>query len=855
MSGGGARVSIPASVRRTIQNIKEIAGHHSDEDVYAMLKECAMDPNETAQKLLLQDTFHEVKRKRDKRKENVRENPDLRWRQGAQGRGGRGGRVNYPLSHLSNGGVEGKKNLSRNENGVQQGPDKVNKCSPAVATSIENKITTSISSKTDIPSSTQQSLSQTSVDGGKTSREEVSIAETRIRAEAAEHVLVPSLDAHSPGDMGDTNGTIQSQGTPVKVEANKSASPHISRSEFSSLSTEGSTEMSSSNVHGEIQVKPQGSEVNQLQSASQVPSLSSFGGHTGSRPSSNYNDQPQQLAGSQKAVPNREWKLKSANANPVQASGSTDDSDGEMLVGAVSLSLPSTHSDLSETSSNLEKKLDELQLSVRQHVIIPNHLQVPDSERHGLSFGSFDASFNFKMGFTNGHMSDTSATLSSGLSCDVEEIVEQPTSSLDGAPSAAQETDFSEVPEQPKSPTQVPEIYSSREAATSGLPSMKEHDLAKEEPVVAPEDPKYQTNQPLPVNSTFGFSPQVFGSQFSPFGSSEPQAHNTTHVPNIVVQQPFDMSASYYTQLYRPTADADGHMSPFLAPGGSTKYNGNVAVVPTQTSHGQQESGNSAVLSNSGSTQPATQAVCSMQSSIAVSQQPVPVYRQPAAVHLSHYPMPYSQYFPMFYVPPTLHPFLSSAGFPQQPPIGSMYPQPGAAAAAAATPVKFPVPQYKQGTDIGNSALIGTAAGYGTYNSMPAGYTPNPHLSSGNSTGSEDPSSAQFKENNFYSSEQQQSESSAVWIPAAAHGRDISSLQASSFYSIPPQGQHMTFAPTPTVHSAFNGIYHPTPAVAASAVHPLVQQSQSVAGAAEMTAPPAVYQQAQHAQINWTNNY
>ncbi|WOL01152.1 hypothetical protein Cni_G09866 [Canna indica] len=37
-----------------IQNMKEIADHHNDEDVYAMLKECSIDPNETTQKLLLQ---------------------------------------------------------------------------------------------------------------------------------------------------------------------------------------------------------------------------------------------------------------------------------------------------------------------------------------------------------------------------------------------------------------------------------------------------------------------------------------------------------------------------------------------------------------------------------------------------------------------------------------------------------------------------------------------------------------------------------------------------------------------------------------------------------------------------------
>lgn len=60
MSGGfrvGASSSVPASVRKTIQNIKEIAGNHSDDEIYAMLKECSMDPNETAQKLLFQGSF------------------------------------------------------------------------------------------------------------------------------------------------------------------------------------------------------------------------------------------------------------------------------------------------------------------------------------------------------------------------------------------------------------------------------------------------------------------------------------------------------------------------------------------------------------------------------------------------------------------------------------------------------------------------------------------------------------------------------------------------------------------------------------------------------------------------------
>lgn len=61
MSSGGkvgaaarSRLVIPSSVKKTIDAIKEITGHSIGEDeIYAMLRECSMDPNETTQKLLL----------------------------------------------------------------------------------------------------------------------------------------------------------------------------------------------------------------------------------------------------------------------------------------------------------------------------------------------------------------------------------------------------------------------------------------------------------------------------------------------------------------------------------------------------------------------------------------------------------------------------------------------------------------------------------------------------------------------------------------------------------------------------------------------------------------------------------
>lgn len=97
-----------------------------------------------------------------------------------------------------------------------------------------------------------------------------------------------------------------------------------------------------------------------------------------------------------------------------------------------------------------------------------------------------------------------------------------------------------------------------------------------------------------------------------------------------------------------------------------------------------------------------------------------------------------------------------------------------------------------------------------------------------------------------------QSESSGVWINA--HNRDLSSLQASSFYNL-PQGQ-VALAHTQPGHGTFAGVYHPVQPVTASTVHPLLQQSQTIAGPVDMVGPTAnVYQRPQHSQMNWPSSY
>ncbi|KAJ6979387.1 hypothetical protein NC653_027518 [Populus alba x Populus x berolinensis] len=86
---------IPAASRKMVQSLKEIV-NCPEPEIYAMLKECNMDPNEAVNRLLSQDPFHEVKSKREKKKEN-KDSTDSRSRGASNisNRGGRGGADRY----------------------------------------------------------------------------------------------------------------------------------------------------------------------------------------------------------------------------------------------------------------------------------------------------------------------------------------------------------------------------------------------------------------------------------------------------------------------------------------------------------------------------------------------------------------------------------------------------------------------------------------------------------------------------------------------------------------------------------------------------------------------------------------
>ena len=125
-----------------------------------------------------------------------------------------------------------------------------------------------------------------------------------------------------------------------------------------------------------------------------------------------------------------EWKPKSINVNLVQGSGAAGTSEISS-VSAESGALMQPVSgvlDSEEANPKPQKKLEELHSRARRHVIIPNHIHVPEAERTGLSFGSFTTGFGVSLVDVYDPESDKSSTPHSETSQGIGETVEEQSS-------------------------------------------------------------------------------------------------------------------------------------------------------------------------------------------------------------------------------------------------------------------------------------------------------------------------------------------------------------------------------------------------------------------------------------------
>uniref|UniRef100_A0A5B7BJ76 Putative RNA polymerase II degradation factor 1 isoform X3 n=1 Tax=Davidia involucrata TaxID=16924 RepID=A0A5B7BJ76_DAVIN len=697
---GGSRVSIPNNVRKTIQDIKEITGKHSDEDIYSMLKECNMDPNETVQRLWYLDTFHEVKRKRDRRKVNVSRSAseESRWTTGMQQQGARGGQGN-DSPYAGNG-----RNVSaRKENGVNSHTERGFRPSLPVPQKTENNATPPVTNSLNISVNGPLSVSNGSSSHGRAPQ-----LSSGVYSSASDPVLVPSLNSRIPGV-----GTIKCEVGSQRIAAESSAKSSTAHDVANNLQAASRIANSTNRARTS---KPQRVEKSQHSESSQASPLQS---HDGSLPVVSNQDvqSPQQLIGTSKVVASEA---------------------ATVAVEVSSQSLPELNASvLEEATSELDMKLVKLNISAHQPVIFPHHLQVPEAYKNGLIFGSLDATFGQIVEYINGPDDGKGSTPATESIQKNDEAAREPSLSHQSVSSMAQEEDY---PDHPQSPPHVPEnLPPLEDDALSG--SVLKYGNSKQDlmlPLGGPQYPLVQT----PPGYSFAFGQPLPGGQL---------VQNEGHEP---------------------------------------------------------QSGNSLVLSTSGSTPLMTQPAGVGQNSIAVSPQQVPVFRHPYPPNY----FPYSHYFPAVYLPPTAHQFLGHGGFPLQPSTSNVYLPPPPAASG----VKFSVPLSKPGIHTGSPSHFGIPFGY---NSSPVGYSPSPPVTSGSSASNEDVAASELKENNMYRMAQQ-SEGSLVWFPPSR--RDISTLQANSFYNL-PQGQHVTFSPAQAGHGPFTGIYHPAQTMAApSTAHTLL---------------------------------
>ncbi|WCJ33132.1 hypothetical protein M5689_014510 [Euphorbia peplus] len=530
--GGAARVKIPESVRQTILSIREITGkQHSDEDIYSVLQDCSMDPNDTTQKLLYLDTFHEVKRKRDKKKEiSV-----------PLSRGARSGRGNHSAKNVYPDGAGGRNAVHR-ENGVYQktergssnllpvkervkgdaavpetkastlmpnGPSTLINGSPTgcVPHSASGKDANLIHDISDddakkpstlsllpaVPSSAPNQMSESVVQAQKGSPISTTIPASLsgVYSSASDPVLPPST-ARNPGAVGAIKREVRIQPTTVEqnhIPGNKHISPEV-ESELPKNEKTASTIIYTMNEKS----APGNSKVAEMNELSETPKHS---------------------------LPAHNSLLGNVPASAVDDSLLSKESD-------VPLKVVSSEDAQTERSSIL---LPE-QTIANGHVIFPDHFKVPEALKSGLTFGSFDSKSGSGSKHSNGEVNSAHVV---GSSHENDELAREPSSSDQSISS----TLVDHVAEQLES-AQVFDKVPKPESDAAATPDST-FDKPAQEIMLISEGHQNPTVQIAP-NYGYGIMPMQAG-HFVQFEGHEIQARDVSRLSGFVNENPTTSSS------------------------------------------------------------------------------------------------------------------------------------------------------------------------------------------------------------------------------------------------------------------------------------------------------------------------
>ncbi|KAJ0228794.1 hypothetical protein HA466_0321800 [Hirschfeldia incana] len=770
---GGARKGnngmndIPTRSRQIVQSLKEVV-NSPEAEIYAMLKECNMDPNEAVHRLLSQDPFHEVKSKKEKKKE-TRDIPDSRMRgaNSTYNRGGRGGSDRYAgrgaSAHLNSTdfGNYQRKSTNKKESGTQG-------------------YTNSWSSPSGVPNH-QQTLHSDSV-----------VTENKLTSAAGDGISLPQpASGHqtawfgAPGKM--SMADIVKMGRPQNKASNSKQNVNM-RSEIN--------HEREANANHQVPVKEEWPSIQKpapgTSSVSVAPAESEVcDGHAdfqSARVDQHLSDRLGNIHLAEKG-PSENLGVDQVQPDSVAGKNVQEDDSGvssefnENQYAYQTQSHPAEHhQDEDEVSSG---SAEFQQLTVDSHdqgalheedrraVVIPNHLLIHTEECSQLSFGSFGAfgskslSNNAEETLDVAQQIEHSDARNTEFNGD-EHLESTVNGNMDHAPAAGSYDDSLE----------------SRREDSKQENSEHQYTYAQSD---EPEYAKQQLNTAYDASQTHAQgqmqNPETVQEHQYAFAQSEPAYDaSQTHAQNLaslsnVMGYTHSVPNSLLAQTAQNARELDFQYSPF-AQSMQSRSSNNASPL------GGQSISMPEALRGSGipATQP-TQQQNLPGTGLALPQQPpMHPYSQPT-MPLAHFANMVS-----YTLMPQNYPYMPSA-FQQAFAGNSSYHQQQQQLAAL-------LPQYKANPSPSNFPQSATAptSAYGSANVGSAGNFP--HNQQSAPTGYEDVLSSQYKENSHLLAlqqqqqqhQQQQNDNSAMWHHG--HGsRTMSGVPANTYYNLQAQQQ------------------------------------------------------------------
>ncbi|CAN8288034.1 unnamed protein product [Cochlearia groenlandica] len=831
--GGSVSIGIDDETKKTISYIKEIVGNHSDSDVFAVLKEVNMDADEAVHKLMYQDPFHEVKRRKDKKKEETVSVEPAEMIKPSEN-----------ISREVSTRTQPERNVRRrdyNQNNIPRNAAPRNSVpkNPAAGPSREFRVVRDNRSNLNADKEFKHTSTQSS---GSNIREKVAIhnqkgssvgsvdhqpygdrnvAHRKPRQTGNVHQRRPTRKELYEGrqraqdvtvpESNSILGVYSSMADPVHVPSPENRSSAVGairrevrglgsgRKPFENVSKDSSAAGSLVEPANRKDVpkayRPcsptskvdQGIQVNARKSVN--PNHRSISNNRHGNRSYQYARTQQQAGGHQKGVSqNKQWKPKS-----------NQKSIGNNL-GVIGTPKPS-RAPTADNSKNMETETVKLQdnlshvsISESQNVIIADYIRVPETDRCQLTFGSFvpefDPSVNSASGFEEAYSSQELKQ------SDIDNSLDTPNEAAANVASG----------------TKIVETFDS-EAINSGAGSPP--------PELTASDQQLSEQKEAPISQNLdGYGKIEFISgNGSPYPALEPKQQQDPLELHKFSE--YDPRGGYDLQYFRQAMEENMRGQGIPSPHEQT------------------------INPHMFSSTPAT-SIPMMQ------QQQGPVSQMYPQVHVSHYPngMPFRQFISPVYVPQMpMQGYSGNPGAYAHPSNGNSYMMmPGGSSHPGGNGVKYGIQQFKP-------VPTGGPAGFGTFNN-PNGY----QIS--NAPGYEDSSRMKYKDGNVYVPNPQ-TETSEIWMQ---NTRELTGLQSQPFYNVAgqtPHGAYMSSFNSPPVQSShvqFQGVFHPQqPGPIANPHHMGPGLGGNVGiGVAPSPSPVQVggyQQQPQLGHLNWPANF